>query len=171
VEAKISKVIGDQWLRLDPICVGGFPRGLGAPDRYVTVADGGFPVLRVDVYAYPQDCFPFEDVLVWHDNVVIGFGSHAHVVAIANHESCTVALESYFGHLYPTPDYLLIASGERLFRMDPDRTILWTSDFLAIDGIVVDDAGPPMIRGQAEQDPPGGWEPFAVSATDGRAVR
>jgi hypothetical protein len=171
VEAGISEVIGDQWLCLDPVRVGGFPCGLGAPDRFVTVTDGEDPILRVDVYAYPQDCFPFEDVLVWQDNLVIGFGSHVHVVAIANRASCTFALGSYYGHLYPTPDYLLIASGDRLFRMDADRTILWTSGFMAIDGVVVEDSGPPVIRGQAQHDPPGGWKPFSVSAVDGSAVR
>jgi hypothetical protein len=171
VEARISEVIVDHWLRVDPVRVGGVPRGLGTPDRYVTVSDGEVPILRVDVYAYPPDCCPFEDALLWRDNLIIGFGSHVHAVAIANRASSTVALDSYYGYLYPTPDYLLIASGDRLFRMEPDRSILWTTELLAIDGVVVDDPGPPLIRGEAEHDPPGGWERFAVSAADGRTVR
>jgi hypothetical protein len=171
MDARITEVIEDRWLRVDPVRVGGVPRGLGTPDRYVVVSDGDIPILRVDVYAYPQDCSPFEDALVWRDNLVIGFGSHVHVLGIANRAFCTVALYSYYGHLYPTPDYLLIASGDRLFRMQPDSSILWVSEFLAIDGVLVFDPGPPVIRGEAEQDPPGGWEPFAVSAEDGRAVQ
>lgn len=165
----MSQVIGDDWLRVAPVRVGGVPRGMGTPDRFVTVTDNLVPILRVDVYAYPPDCFPFEDALVWRDNLVIGFGSHVHVVTIAERTSRTIALKSYYGHLYPTPDYLLIASGERLFRMDPDGSILWTTD-LAVDGVVVSDPGPPLIRGEAEHDPPGGWEPFVISAEDGRAV-
>lgn len=64
----------------------------------------------------------------------------------------TVALGSYFGHLYPTADYLLLASGERLFRMEPDRSIRWRSDVLGIDGVVVGEAGPPLIRGDVAEN-------------------
>jgi hypothetical protein len=128
--------------------VGAVPRGLGTPDRDVTVSDGEMPILRVDVHASSPDCCSFEDVLVWQNNLVIGFGSHIYAVALADRACHTVALQSYYGHFYPTRDYLLIASGERLFRMDPDRSILWTTDLLAIDGVIVDDAGPPVIRGE-----------------------
>jgi hypothetical protein len=170
VEARISEVIDDHWLRVAPIRVGGVPRGLGTPDRYVTVTDGPVPILRADVYAFPDDSSPFQDALVWRGNLVVGFGSHVHVIAMANRAVFTVALGTYYGHLYPTSDYVLIASGERLFRLEPDGSILWKTEVLAIDGVVVNDAGPPVIRGDAEQDPPGGWEPFAVSAADGRTV-
>jgi hypothetical protein len=171
VEARVSEVIDDAWLRVEPVRVGGVARGVGTPDRYVTVSDGGDLILRVDVYAYPLDSFPFEAALVWRDNLVIGFGSHIHMVALATRAACTLELESYYGHLHPTPDYLLIASGDRLFRMEPDRSILWTTEVLAVDGVIVSDPGPPVIRGEAELDPPGGWQPFAVSAADGATVR
>jgi hypothetical protein len=46
---------------------------------------------------------------------------------------------------------------------------LWKSAVLACDGVVVHHPGPPVIRGEAELAPPGGWRPFAVSAVDGRA--
>lgn len=171
LDAKISEVIDALWLRCEPVRVGSVPRGLGTPDRYVLVSDGDVPIVRVDVYAHPVDCFPLEDALVWRDNVVIGFGCHIHAVSLSNRAWCTIALGSYYGHLYPTPDYLLIASGERLLRMEPDRAILWTTELLAVDGVLVDDPGPPVIRGQAEHDPPGGWQPFAVHAADGRTLR
>lgn len=170
MDARISEVIDDGWLWIEPVRVGGVPARPGTPDRYVTVSDGDFPVLRVDVYALPDDCFAFEDALVWRGNLVIGFGSHVHVIAIASRVPSRVALGSYYGHLYPTPDYLLIASGDRLFRLEPDGSILWTTESLAIDGVLVNDPGPPLIRGDAEHDPPGGWRPFAVSAADGRTV-
>lgn len=166
----ISEVIGSEWLALVPVRVGGVPSGHGTPNCYVTLADAERPLLRVDVYAYGPDLFAFQDAIVWRDHLVIGFGSHVHVVALTDHSTVTVALGQYFCDLYPTPEYLLIASGERLFRMEPDRSILWKTDALAIDGIVVHDGGPSIIHGDAEQDPPGGWEPFAVSVSDGHIV-
>jgi hypothetical protein len=82
----------------------------------------------------------------------------------------TVALEEYFGHVYPTADYLLLASCSRLFRMEPDRSILWKTELLGLDGVVVRESGPTLVRGDGEWDPPGGWRPFAVLAADGRRV-
>jgi hypothetical protein len=54
--------------------------------------------------------------------------------------------------------------------MDSDRSIRWQSDILAIDGVVVSHVGPPVIRGEGEWDPPGGWRDFALFADDGKAV-
>ena len=155
---------------MQPVRLGGVPASLGTPDRYVTVAEGDRAILRADIYAYGPDCFAFEDAIVWRDTLVVGFGSHVHGVRLASRSSVTIPLEAYFGHFYPTTDYLLIASCEHLFRMAPDGSIAWKSGILAVDGIVVHDPGPPTIRGDAEWDPPGGWRPFSVSATDGKVV-
>ena len=167
--AQISEVIEAEWSLVKPVRVGCVPATLRTPDLHVTVTRDGVPTLRVDIYAYGPDCFAFREALVWRENLVVGFGSHVHAISLANRSTVTVPLDAYFGHLYATSEYLLIASGERLFRMDPDRSVLWRSDLLAIDGVVVQDTGPPVVRGEAERDPPGGWEPFAVFAADGRA--
>jgi hypothetical protein len=166
--ARMSGVIDAEWLRVESVRVGRVPAAVGTPDCYVTVAEGDKPVLRVDVYAYGPDCFAFQDAVVWRDNLIIGFGSHVHAISLVDRSAITIALESSFGHLYPTRDYLLLASGDRLFRMEPDRSILWKSEPLGIDGVVVHEPGPTVVRGEGEWDPPGGWRPFAVFAADGR---
>jgi hypothetical protein len=48
---------------------------------------------------------------------------------------------------------------------------LWKSDVLAIEGVIVQDVGPVVIRGEGEWDPPGGWKPFAIAVVDGKAAR
>jgi hypothetical protein len=103
--------------------------------------------------------------------VVIGFGSHVHAISLVDRSVVTVELESYFGHLYPALDFVLLASGERLFRMEPDRSVSWKSVHLGIDGVVVRDVGTDTIRGDGEWDPPGGWKPFEISVADGALVR
>ena len=166
----ICNVISSEWLQLAPIRVGRVPLGQGTPERYVIVRDSNQPILRVDVYGCGPDCFAFEDAIIWRGNLIIGFGSHVHAIALTNQSTLTVTLGEYFGHLYPTAEYLLIASGDRLFRMEPDRSILWKTEAIAIDGVVVHDPGPPVIRGSVELDPPGGWEPFTISVADGRRI-
>ncbi len=166
----LTSTIDQAARNLDPVTVGGSQPTLAAPSRFVTVVDSGRPIFRVDVHSYWPDCFAFEEAILWRGLVVIGYGSHVHAVSVADRAACTIELQSYFGHLYPTPEFLLIASGERLLRMEPDRSIRWTSDFLGIDGVIVHDGSLSIICGEGEWDPPGGWKPFAVSAADGTVV-
>jgi len=168
--ASLSEVIDVGPAPLDPIRVGRVPVALSTPDLYVTVADDDAPILRVDVYAFGPDTFAFQDALLWQGNLLIGFGSHVHAISLRDRSVTTIELGSYYGHMYPTSDYLLIASGERVFRLDAGRSVLWRTDVLAVDGVVIHDPGPPIIRGDAEHDPPGGWQPFAVLASNGHAV-
>ena len=169
--ASYSHSLAGDWLRLSPVRAGRVPDRLRTPDRYVMAARDGRPLLRVDVYSYGPDCFTFEEVIVWRDLVIIGFGSHVHAISLVDRSVVTVELESYFGHLYPTLDFVLLASGERLFRMEPDRSLSWKSAHLGKEGVVVREVGPDIIRGDGEWDPPGGWKPFEVSVTDGELVR
>ena len=169
--ASFSHSIGGVWLQLKPVRVGRVPASIPAPDRYVTVARANQPVLRVDVYSYGPDCFAFEEVIAWRDLILIGFGSHVHAISAIDHSVVTIELESYFAHLYPNRDFVLLASGERLFLLQPDRSVGWKSAPLGLDGVVVREVGHDAIRGEGEWDPPGGWKPFTVSVVDGSLTR
>jgi len=164
----MSRVVDAEWLRVEGVRVGPVPAGVGTPECYVTMMEDDKPVLRVDVYAYGPDWFAFQDAIVWRDNLIVGFGSHVHAISLADRSAITIALGSSFGHAYPTRDYLIVASADRLFRMEPDRSILWKSGTLGIDGVVVHEPGPTVVRGEGEWDAPGGWRSFALFAADGR---
>ena len=168
--ARISHVIEGDWLSIDPVRVGPVPPGVGTPACYVTVAEGDTAVLRVDVYPYQPDCYPFQDAIVWRGNLIVGLGSYVHAISMADRSTVTIALESYFCQIHATRDYVLLASGERLFRMEPDRSILWKSEYLGIDGVIVHEPGPTVVRGEGQWDPPGGWRPFALSVADGKSA-
>ena len=167
--AKITNSIDSAWSCLEPVRVGRVPKTLRTPERFVTITQHGEPAMRVDVYSYGPYSFSSEEAIVWRDTlVIVGFGSHVHAINIINSTVVTVELGSYFGHIYPSDNFVLLASAEHLFRLEPDRTVLWKSDDLAIDGVIVEEIGPNVIRGDGEWDPPGGWRPFAVSVVDGK---
>lgn len=135
------------------------------------VTENGQHLLRVDVHSDRPECRAFEDAILWQGLVIVGFGERVHAVSLRDHTVVTLEANPYFGSFRETPDYLLIATGERLLCMEPDRSVRWTSEILGIDGVVVGDAGPGVIRGDGEWDPPGGWRPFQLSSVDGRLVR
>jgi hypothetical protein len=170
VAANISKVIDGEWRRVEPVVVGHDARGSGTLLCHVLVSDEERPLLRLDVYAHEPDCYAFEDALIWQGHVVVGFGSNVHLVSLRDRSAVSLTLGEYFGHFYPTIDYLLVASGARLFRIESDRSVAWASDVLGIDGVVVSKPGPPVIVGEGEWDPPGGWEPFSLFSSTGRSA-
>lgn len=168
--ATITRELDSRASHLVPVSVGNLPPDLRAPARYVIVSDADTPVLRVDVFSHGLDCRAFEETILWRGNLIVGFGGFVHAVSIMDRTVVTFPLESYFGHLYPTGGYLLLASGEALYRMEPDRSLLWQCRDLGVDGVIVRDSGPPIIRGEGEWDPPGGWEPFTLDASNGTRI-
>lgn len=152
-----------------PVCVGDFAANRGTPNRYITVEVAGIPHLRIDVYAGKTrpETFAFEEAIIWGEWVVIGIGDRAYLVSFRDQRASTIELGSYFGHLYPFDQFLLIASGERLFMVQAGGELAWSTDILGIDGVVVDQIVGTTIEGQGEWDPPGGWQPFRVDLRSG----
>ena len=125
-------------------------------------------MLRVDLYQSSDECFAFEEVCAWSRFVVIGWGHRVYLIEPQTRAVSALDLGSYFGRLYPTAGYLLVASAERLFRFEPDGLLLWRSDALGIDGVIVDQFKDEVIRGTGEWDPPGGWQPFQIGLNSGQ---
>lgn len=126
--------------------------------------------MRVDLYRSNDECFAFEEVQSWCGWLVIGWGHRVFLVSLQTCAAAAVGLDAYFGHLYPGDNYLLVASAERLLRIDTDGKVRWQSGVLGIDGVVVDGVADGLISGRGEWDPPGGWRPFQVRLDSGEIV-
>ena len=77
-------------------------------------------------------------------------------------------LEACFDEFRPEGDRLLVASGEDITCLDDRGTILWRSERLGLDGVVIHSVDNGLISGDGEWDPPGGWRPFVISLSGGR---
>jgi len=162
----ISHTVERELTSLTSVQVGLVPSGRGTPDRYVTVSRDGDPFLRVDIYA-DSGSSAFEEAIVWRDNVVVGFDYHIHLIALSDHAHRSIPLEWYFAHLYPSERTLLVTSAQRVFCIGADQHLLWRSEVVGSDGVVLDEIDGPIVRGKGEWDPPGGWRPFALQASSG----
>jgi hypothetical protein len=168
--AAFLTTLDSPWTRVEPIRLGRVPAGLGTPDRFVVIESGEGSRLRVDLYQSSDECFAFEEVCVWSGSVVLGWGHRVYLVEPRTRVVSALDLGSYFGHLYPGERWLLVASAERLLRVEPDGSLLWRSDALGLDGVVVDQVADGVIRGEGEWDSPGDWRPFQVSLSSGQRV-
>jgi len=134
------------------------------------VEDDNGPLLRIDLYGSSEVCCVFEALQFWSGLIALGWGHHLYLLEPESRDAVVLDLGNYFGQLFPGDDYLLVASAERLFRVQPDGTTLWTSDCLGIDGVIVDEVTNGIIHGDGEWDPPGGWRPFRLSLETGQSV-
>lgn len=164
----ILTTLDPAWSEMVPIPLGRIPGGRDTPDCFVTVESNDGPALRVDLYRSSEECFAFQEACVWSGLVVLGWGNRVYLLDPPTRLVSSLNLGSYFGHLYPGEGWLLVASGERLFRVDRDGTLCWQSDVLGIDGVVVHQVIDGVVQGDGEWDPPGGWQPFQIDLSSGR---
>ena len=155
-----------QWAALEPVRLGDATRS-GLPDRVVIVEDETV-VLRCDVFPSGLECYPFEAAEIWRGLLLVGYGCNLYVVNLASRAVTAHRFGSYFGHLYVSSEYCLVASGCSLYRLGDDGEFLWSCRNLAVDGVLVHDVDDGVIRGDGEWDPPGGWRPFSVQLSTGQ---
>jgi hypothetical protein len=167
--AALHLTIDAPWTGMEPLRLGCVPSGLGTPDRYLTIELAGCPLVRCDLYGWRSvESHTFEEVQAWSGLVVVGFGHRLYVIEPVVRKASSFNLGSYFGHLYPAGDYLLVASAERLFRLESGGTVVWRSPEVGIDGVVVHQVLNGVIHGEGEWDPPGGWKPFRLRLDTGQ---
>lgn len=166
--AVFAKHLERAWQASPPLCLGPPPSPANVP--HVLVTD---PVrLRIDLYAEDEYFFR-EELLFWHNWLVIACGHRVHLVdlpaRVRGETRATIShdLHSYFGYLYPC-EVLLVASADRLRAIDRHGELLWTSPPLGVDGVVVSEVKNGHILGEGEWDPPGGWRPFRLELASGR---
>ena len=162
--------IESHWEGLVPISIGKFSQHTEAPEQHILVECNKQPFIRIDAFRNFDESFAFKDAVTWFSLLVIGWGHSVYLIHTESMDSTRLECDSYFEDLYKDDDYLLIASGESLTRIDKDGSILWQSNMLGIDGVIVNDVNDGIIKGSGEWDPPGGWEPFQIYLETGELV-
>jgi hypothetical protein len=166
--AKLANGFDDEWADVASMKLGPFPPSLPTANCYCLILNDGAPSYRIDLYA--GDNHVHQEVLVWNDLIVIGFGSRVFVVNLNPGITKTYDQEGYFGSLYPLSERLLIASAWSLRCLDTSGDLLWLNAELGIDGVIVNHVENGLIYGEGEWDPPGGWRPFVLDLISGQSV-
>lgn len=79
-------------------------------------------------------------------------------------------IEGYFDHLYLDQGQIYVAGCYDLHCIDPFGQIIWKSEGLAIDGVIVESFEGELVIGAGEWDPPDGWRPFALDRLTGKTI-
>jgi hypothetical protein len=165
-QPKICPTIDEAWCRCEPIRLS-LSATEGVVDAYVVMDSESGP-LRLDLVRSGAESYAFEDALCWSSFVVVGRGHGVYLVDRQTREVSVIDLGAYFGRFYPLDSELLVTSAERVFLIQQDGALGWTSEVLAVDGVVIDSVQDGVIHGLGEWDPPGGWRRFALSLDAGQ---
>jgi len=170
---ELTNVLGDPVRRIPRLPVGRGYRPYRDPSITCVVGSDGDAEFAIDVYADTDEYSCFQEAVIWGHWSVIGFGHSVYFVDVATRDVRQYWLDSvttacpYFGHLYTGEGFLLVASGSNLWRFDSEAALVWTTQDVGLDGVLVHDVGSGVIRGDGEWDPPGGWLSFRVDLDTG----
>ena len=132
--------------------------------------------LRVDIYA--GQSAPFQDTRCVGDLVLIGFGEQLFIVDPLRRHVEALPLDGYFGGMYSPEDLeapasgfgLLVTSASEVLCFSPSCELKWRTGELGVDGVVIHRIKDGVLHGDAEHDPPDGWEPFTLDFATGRLL-
>ena len=162
--------ITEPWTDMSPTHIGARSSVGSTPDGYVLVSNNESPFKRIDFTLNPNDYDFQREALSWKRWIAIGLGERIYLVADDGNRVIEYPLDFYFNGFYPQEETLFAVSGEKIIRVNPDGSLLWVSEPVAVDGVNIFDVNDEIITGDGECDPPGGWREFKVDFDTGKRL-
>jgi hypothetical protein len=161
---------------IDPVMLGDLPTDDRFPDEMVFIEEEGQPPMRLHIFLPEVEYHLKTAVMTWRRWVVVGFACRVVLISRDTGRQVSISLSDderpqsfdYFCQIQCAHDFLLVSSGRRVFRIDCDGKVLWRSDELGVDGVLIHDvAADGIVYGAGECDPPDGWIDFKLSLETG----
>ena len=169
---RIETTLAAPWTRVPSVVLG---EPSGPPTAFVLVSEDGAPFLRLDIHCPDTEYDHATEAEAWGGWIVVGFGCRVVLVSPEDGAQRVIPLSErqppflcdHFDRIVREPDVMLVASGTRVFRLGADGAVLWKSEELGVDGVLIHDVDADTVSGDGEWDPPGGWEPYEISLATG----
>lgn len=110
----------------------------------------------------------FNTAYIFMDSLCIGLGEKVYFISIETGKIKEINVSMYFGYFYEHKEYLYVASGQNLYCFDCTCNLIWTSDTIAIDGVLVTNFEHDTMLVSCEMDPPDGWISRHLSLKNGK---
>jgi hypothetical protein len=154
-----------------PRSVGG--SGSTAPDCFELWEKGSL-VWRVNI-AWEYVCSPFQAQLYWQQANAVLFGANDEFYALAVADGAVILhrkVPMYFGYfaINPFHDMLFVLAGQEVLAFNSHLQEIWSTQGLAVDGVVLKEIGENSLIVEAEMDPPGGWQRVIIDIKTGREL-
>lgn len=141
----------------------------------INIGDGKVYYVEKDAEPYLQvevdsSMNPFDQALIYGKYLCLGVGERVYFLDLEKAEYISIDVDCYFGYFYKHNQLLYITSASEVLVFDNDIHLLWKSEKLAIDGVVIKEFSEDCIYLSCEMDPPGGWIERKLDLRTGREV-
>ena len=144
---------------------------LGGGDFYYIYKDHE-PFLRISV---PTDFH--SDAVIFHDNLVIG-GDGIFIIDLKGEKKSredfrirNIKIDGYFGYLTVDRDVLYVLGMHHVYAFDSNLNLLWKSDDLSTDGVVLKSITDDTMVVSCNYDPMEKWFAREISLKDGKIIK
>lgn len=101
--------------------------------------------------------------------VIIGYGDRFVIFDLeSKNKKYETTFSGYFSSFEIYEKDVYVASESELLRICLTGELIWTSECIGIDGVVISEITEGEIKGEGEHDPPGGWKPFIIDRKTGK---
>ncbi|MBL7732756.1 MAG: hypothetical protein JNM88_16380 [Chitinophagaceae bacterium] len=126
------------------------------------------PILNLDI---GSQSFCFQDTQVINDTVLIGWGDYFATFNLVTRKQTFHSLDGYFGNFRVFDNKVFVCSAEDVTCLSIEGEVIWKSEPIAIDGVVINSFENETIYCSCEWDPPGGWQPFQLDFLTGKTKK
>ena len=145
------------------------PQKDSEPDKCYLVTKNYNPYLLVKLYEYSKPYYPV--YALWRNYFLIAELDAFHKIDILTFKSEKYDYErGYFGKFYQLADFLLVTTESRLYCFDKDFAMVWQTDEIACDGVLVHRYNDGYLDVDGENDPPGGWINYKIEFATGKVI-
>ncbi|MFL9837519.1 hypothetical protein ABS768_08425 [Flavobacterium sp. ST-75] len=115
---------------------------------------------------------PFKEVVVTENLIAVGYQDNFYLYnKIDKTTLLVIPLKGYFSSLHFHEQRFYVSDMEFLYCIEKSGKLLWQSNSLAVDGVMIKDFTAQRIMVQAELDPPGGWKDFILNKKTGEIIK
>ena len=164
-EVEVKNLMDFPWNAIDNISIGNIRRTKSTPDIYYLIKYKKQPFFVVNVYYDYNSVFRGAELL--GNYLFVGFCESLFIINLVEKNTQNINMKGYFGELYKYENLILVSSALDLLCFNKDAELLWVSNDLGIDGVIVHNIDGGIIYGSGEFDPPGGWIDFKIKLSSG----
>ena len=142
---------------------------LGSGNLYYVYRDD-IPYLSVEVNLL-DGSEHFTDSFIIGDYLLIGnYYEGIFTINLIDFGLKQIKVDGYFGYFVAGRECVYILGCENIISINKEGNIIWTSGYLAVDGIVFNRIEEDSMSVSCEMDPPGGWIDKKIDLLTGKVV-
>jgi len=137
--------------------------------EYVIIFEYENEVLNLEI-RFEYYSTPFQQIEFIGDLIIIGYQKNLYLYNLTTSFASKYEMDVYFCQIYCFERGFLVTSATNILCFDSSANLIWASQSLGIDGVIIESVVNRIIFCKGEWDPPGGWKDYKISLDSGDII-